>query len=163
MTGSMPPSSSDPLLVQAIKHLTEQVGQQRADQQEQTAQLRADQQAQFSSLNNRLDRLVTTETFSREQDRVDDKIRANAEDIVDVERRLVEKIAEEKAAREKAIAEENAAREKAVIAEATARVNGDSAQQTLLDKLGGNIKLVAVSVLLPIALFLANLYASRSA
>lgn len=162
MTGSMPPSS-DPLLVQAIKHLTEQVGQQRADQQEQTAQLRADQQAQFSSLNNRLDRLVTHETFSREQARVDDKIRANAEDIADVERRLAERIADEKAAREKAITEENAGREKAITAEATARIGGDAAQQTLLDKLGGNIKWVAVSVLLPVALFLANFFSNRGA
>jgi hypothetical protein len=44
-------------------------------------QLRQDMREGFAGLNTRLDKVVTTEAFTAEQRRVDDKIRDLAEDI----------------------------------------------------------------------------------
>lgn len=94
------------------------------------------QQAGFDRLDKRLDRLVTNEAFAAEQRRVDEKFRDLADDITT-----------ERTQRQSAIAEEKQTREK-----------GDAAQQTALDKLVANQKWLVVAVLLPIGLFLANLY-----
>lgn len=102
-------------------------------------EFRRDSRTQMDAINGRLDKLVTQEAFGLQQARVDGLLGAMAEDIKEVERRASESLAAERIAREK----------------------GDNQQQTLLDKLGANIKWVGVSVLLPVALFAANLYANR--
>lgn len=93
------------------------------------------------SMDGKLDKLVTRESFNAEQRRVDDKFSAQGQDIV-----------EEKIAREKALAEEKLAREKAS-AEITAR----------LDKQAANLKWLAAAILLPVALFIAGIVTSKGA
>lgn len=98
-------------------------------------QLREDSKAGFSQLNQRLDRLVTTDAFAAEQRRVDDRLKDLADDI----------------------ASERADRVAAVADEKTLREAGDARQQTQLDKLTTNIRWVAASIALPVGLFIANL------
>lgn len=98
-------------------------------------QLRQDMRDGFNQLGQHLDKVVTAEAFAAEQRRVDDKHRDLAEDI-----------AAERAARQAAIAEEEKAREK-----------GDQRQQESLDRLVANQKWIIVTILIPIALFVANL------
>ncbi len=98
-------------------------------------QLRQDMRDGFNQLGQRLDKVVTAEAFAAEQRRVDDKHRDLADDI-----------ASERAQRIAAIAEEQKAREK-----------GDQRQQDALDRLIANQKWIVVAILIPIALFVANL------
>lgn len=102
-------------------------------------QLRADMREGFAQLNSRLDRLVSTDAFAAEQRRVDEKLKDLADDI-----------AAEREQRQIAIGSEKRERER-----------GDSAQQSALDKLIANQKWIIVAVLLPVGLFLANLYLAR--
>ena len=104
-------------------------------------QIDANQQAGFDRLDKRLDRLVTTEAFNAEQRRVDDKLK----DLVDD------------------IAAERDARKAALIDEQRAREDGDKRQQVALDKLIANQKWIVVTILIPIALFIANLVIGRGA
>ncbi|AIY16131.1 hypothetical protein GUY44_11880 [Pimelobacter simplex] len=112
--------------------------QQRLD--ERLDKIDANQQAGFDRLDKRFDRLVTTEAFNAEQRRVDDKIKDLADDI-----------AAERDARRISMIEEKAARE-----------DGDKRQQSALDKLIANQKWIVVTILIPIALFIANLVIDRS-
>lgn len=98
-------------------------------------QQRADMREGFAGINARLDKLVSQDAFTAEQRRVDDRLKDLADDI----------------------AAEKAARQEAQVDERKAREAGDQRQQEQLDKLTTNLRWVAVSVLLPIALFLANL------
>lgn len=87
----------------------------------------------------RLDKVVTQEAFNAEQRRVDDKFKDLAEDI----------------------AAERALRQAAIDGESVAREKGDAHQQEALDRLIANQKWIAIAILLPIGLFLANLYFAR--
>lgn len=102
-------------------------------------QLRQDMRDGFNNLGQRLDKVVTAEAFAAEQRRVDDKFRDLADDITTERSQRVEAIALEKSEREK----------------------GDARQQLALDKLVANQKWLVIAVLLPIGLFLANLYFAR--
>lgn len=102
-------------------------------------QQRTDIRDSFAQLNARLDKLVTTEAFAAEQRRVDDKFRDMA----------------------KSIGEAKASSVDAMNDERQARKDGDAAQQKLIDKLVGNIRWIAVSIVIPIALFVANIYLAR--
>lgn len=104
-------------------------------------QIDSNQKAGFDRLDKRLDRLVTNDAFHAEQRRVDEKHRDLADDI----------------------AAEREARKAENVAEKREREKGDAQQQAALDKLIGNQKWLVVAVLLPIGLFLANLYFSRGA
>ena len=97
-------------------------------------QLRADSREGFKGLNERLDKLVSQDAFQAEQRRRDEQIADLRADI-----------AEERTARIAALKDEKQGREK-----------GDQTQQAQLDKLTTTLRIVAVSVLLPIALFIAN-------
>ncbi|UUW88408.1 hypothetical protein [Pimelobacter simplex] len=112
--------------------------QQRLD--ERLDKIDVNQQAGFDRLDKRLDRLVTTEAFNAEQRRVDDKLKDLADDI----------------------AAERDARRMALVDEQRAREAGDKSQQLALDKLIANQKWILVTILIPIALFIANLVISRS-
>ncbi|WP_235739006.1 hypothetical protein [Nocardioides alcanivorans] len=89
----------------------------------------------LAQLNQRLDRLVSTDAFNAEQRRVDDRLKDLADDI----------------------AGERAARVAAQETERSERKEGDKAQQATLDKLTTNLRWVAASIILPIALFVATL------
>lgn len=97
------------------------------------------QQRGFDSLraefNQRLDRLVTTEAFTAEQRRVDERMAAMGQDIVD-----------ERLARQEELAKAIADR----------KVDYDKIHDRI-NKLGANMRWVASSVLLPIGLFVAGL------
>lgn len=93
----------------------------------------------FADMNARLDRLVSTDAFTAEQRRVDEALATIREDVAD----------------------EKKARAEAFVGERALRESGDRAQQISLDKLVANQKWIAISILLPIAFFLANIYLSR--
>ena len=93
----------------------------------------------FADVNARLDRLVSTDAFTAEQRRVDEALATIREDVAD----------------------EKKARAEALVGERAAREAGDGAQQTSLDKVVANQKWIAISIVLPIAFFLANIYLSR--
>ena len=103
-------------------------------------QQRTDIREGFAQLNQRLDKLVPQDAFTAEQRRVDDRLKDLADDIAAYDKRMREALIDERKAREV----------------------GDQRQQDQLDRLTTNIRWVAVSVLLPIALFLANLLVSRA-
>lgn len=102
-------------------------------------QQRTDMREGFAQINARLDRLVSQDAFTAEQRRVDDRLKDLADDI----------------------AAEKVARQQAILDERRTRDDGDQRQQDQLDKLTTNLRWVAVSVILPIALFLANLLVSH--
>ena len=89
----------------------------------------------FAQLNARLDKLVSTDTFNAEQRRVDDRLKDLADDI----------------------ASEREARLTAQETERAERKEGDKAQKATIEKLTTNLRWVAASIILPIALFVATL------
>lgn len=93
----------------------------------------------FADMNARLDRLVSTDAFAAEQRRVDEALATIREDVAD----------------------EKKARAEAMINERRDREAGDRVQQGSLDKLVSNQKWIAISVLLPIAFFIANLVLAK--
>lgn len=95
-------------------------------------QLRQDMREGFANLGQRLDRLVTTEAFTAEQRRVDDKLKDLADDI----------------------AAERQQRTQALADEVTHRKDGDAAQQQALNRLIANQKWLVAAVLLPTAFFI---------
>lgn len=101
--------------------------------------IRDDQRNGFAAINARLDRLVSTELFSADQRRVDERLKDLADDIT-----------AERAMRIKSIDDEQAARIK--LAEE---------YKTALDKLTTNLRWVAAAIILPIGLFLGNIILSR--
>lgn len=111
--------------------------------------LDASQQARFDRLDERLDRLVTTEAFAAEQRRTDEKIKDVADALAEERRQRAQNLQDEKHARERALEEEKKQRKE-----------GDANQQTALDKLVATQRWVIVAILVPVGLFLANLYLS---
>lgn len=105
--------------------------------------LRGDQQRGFESIrsefNQRLDRLVTTEAFAAEQRRVDERLSAMGQDIVD------ERLARQDELN-KAIADRKEQLDKV---------------HDRIAKLTANMRWIASSVLLPIGLFVAGLVFGR--
>lgn len=101
--------------------------------------LRGDVRNGFAAVNTRLDKFVTTELFSADQRRVDERLKDLADDIT----------------------AEREARVAALKDEQRARVKAQEDQQKGLDKLTTNLRWVAVSIILPIGLFVANLALGR--
>lgn len=97
----------------------------------------------LKSVDRKLDDVVTKDMFTAESRRVDDKLASLGEDIAD-----------ERAARTREIAEEQGAREKAILAERHAREAAWKEQKERADKQASNVRWLAATILLPIALFL---------
>lgn len=114
------------------------------------ASIRDDQRNGFAAINARLDRLVSTELFSADQRRVDERLKDLADDI-----------ASEIASRTKALEEEKAARVKATEDEKAARVLAIEDQRVAMDKLTTNLRWVAAAIIVPIALFVTNIVLGR--
>lgn len=110
---------------------------------------REDMREGFAQINARLDRLVTNDAFQAEQRRVDDKFRDFTKALDD-----------ERTARVRAIAEEKLQRVDDIASAEKAREDGDKRQQIQLDKLTGNLRWLAASIAVPIALFIANIVAA---
>lgn len=95
-------------------------------------------------------RVVTRTEFDAESRRVDSKLEDLSKDIVEARVEAEKRIAEEKAERIAAVASEKAAREK-----------NEKAATDRQEKSQSNIRWLAAAIILPIALFVANLIASR--
>ncbi len=102
-------------------------------------QIRNDQRDGFAGINSRIDRLVSTDAFNAEQRRVDDSLKAIANDITADRQQWMRELAQEKVDREK----------------------GDTAQQAQLDKLVITIRWVAAAILLPVGLYVADVIMNR--
>lgn len=104
---------------------------------------REDLRSGFVGVNARLDKMVTTELFTTvttaEQRRVDDRLKDLADDI----------------------AAERQARTQAFQAEEKARLKLADDNAKAIDKLTTNLRWVAVSIVLPIGLFVANILLGR--
>ena len=101
--------------------------------------IRNDQRDGFAGINSRIDRLVSTDAFNAEQRRVDDSLKAIADDITADRQQWMRELAQEKVDREK----------------------GDTAQQAQLDKLVITIRWVAAAILLPVGLYVADVIMNR--
>lgn len=100
----------------------------------------------FATINARLDKLVSQDVFLAEQRRVDERHAALQADIT-----------EEKAERIAAIKDEKAERVAAVTAEQNARETAITKEKTERQAIGTWLRWVAATILIPIALLIANL------
>ena len=99
-------------------------------------QQRADMREGFAQLNSRLDKLVSQDAFQAEQRRVEDRLKAIERDQ----------------------AAEKVDRLAAIAAEEQDRKDGDATQQGQLDSFKKFLWAFGVALVLPVALFLANIY-----
>lgn len=89
----------------------------------------------LATINASLSRLVSQDVYEADQRRIYDRLEDLRGDIV----------------------EERVARIEAMAAEKSARESGDGEQQKALDKLVTGLRWTAASILIPVALFIANL------
>jgi len=108
-------------------------------------------------------RVVTRTEFDAESRRVDAKLEDLSKDIAEARVEAEKRIAEEKAERIGAVAAARADMEKQVVAEQATREKHEKAASEKQDKSQNNIRWLAASLILPVALFVANLLASRGA
>jgi hypothetical protein len=111
---------------------------------------RTDMREGFKSINERLDRLVSSDAYMADQRRVDDRLKELADDI-----------AAEQRSRAEAIALERETRTVEVNKEVTNRKAAIDALQTSMDKMVQTQRWVAAAIIIPIALFVANIVIAK--
>lgn len=110
------------------------------------AEQRTDLREGFKAINERLDRLVSSDAYLADQRRVDDRLKELADDIATEQRARAEAIALERETRTIELNKEQRDR-KATAAELRAA----------LDKMVQTQRWVAAAIIIPIALFIANI------
>ncbi|MBD5787101.1 hypothetical protein IF650_13015 [Cellulosimicrobium terreum] len=113
------------------------------------------------TVDGKLDQVVTKDMFQAESRRVDERLDEQGRDIADERVARGQQIADERRAREKQVLALEATFKSGIADERAAREKNEKAAADRQDKSANNLRWLAAGLLLPIALFVANLLVAR--